>query len=193
MDNFEITCLTNQFLIAMPNLEDPEFFHTVSYICNHDENGAMGVTLNRQLDVGLGELLDHLQMPTDDPDIASIPVYAGGPVQADRGFVLHQTHNSSEKDWDASIVVTDSISLTMSQDIIEAIALNEGPQRFLVMLGYAGWGEGQLEQEMLSNAWLSGEADPDIIFDTPVEHKWNEAAKLTGVELGLLSTDIGHA
>jgi len=193
MDNFETTCLVNNFLIAMPNLEDPEFFHTVSYICNHDESGAMGVTLNRQLDIGLGDLLEHLAMPTDDPDIASIPVYAGGPVQSDRGFVLHQTPKTNDTEWDASIIVTDSISLTMSQDIIEAIALNEGPQRFLIMLGYAGWSEGQLEYEIMSNAWLSGLANEDVIFDTPVEQKWDQAAKLLGVELGLLSTDIGHA
>ena len=193
MSHFETACLINNFLIAMPNLEDPEFFHTVSYICNHDENGAMGVTLNRQLDVGLGDLLDHLEMPTDDPEIASIPVFAGGPVQADRGFVLHKTQKTSDTEWDVSMTVSDSISLTMSQDIIEAIALNEGPQQFVIMLGYAGWSEGQLEQELLSNAWLSGQANEEVIFDTPVEQKWDKAAKLLGVELGLLSTDIGHA
>lgn len=193
MSNFEPTCLSNQFLIAMPNLADPEFFHTVSYICNHDEEGAMGVTINRPLDVGLGDLLEHLQMPTDDPDIASIPVYAGGPVQADRGFVLHQTTNTNTEEWDASIVVSKSISLTMSQDIIEAIALNEGPEKFLIMLGYAGWSDGQLEQELLSNAWLNGIADEKVIFDTPSENQWTQAAKHLGVELGLMSTEIGHA
>ena len=176
----------------MPNLADPEFFHTVSYICNHDEEGAMGVTINRPLDVGLGDLLEHLQMPTDDPDIASIPVYAGGPVQADRGFVLHQTTKNPDE-WDASMIVSDSISLTMSQDIIEAIALNEGPEKFLIMLGYAGWAEGQLEYELLSNAWLNGVADEKVIFDTPADKQWSLAAKHLGVELDLLSTDIGHA
>ena len=193
MSDSETTCLTNQFLIAMPNLVDPEFFHTVSYICNHDDNGAMGVTINRPLDVGLGDLLDHLQLPTDDPDIASIPVYAGGPVQSDRGFVLHHTEKKNTDEWDVSMVVSDSISLTMSQDIIEAIALNEGPEKFLIMLGYAGWGEGQLEQELLSNAWLNGNADETVIFDIPPENQWTEAAKHLGIELGLLSTDIGHA
>ena len=193
MSNFETTCLTNQFLIAMPNLEDPNFFHTVSYICNHDETGAMGVTINRPLDVGLGDLLEHLEMPTDDPDIASIPVYAGGPVQADRGFVLHQTQKSSENEWDSTLVVSDSISLTMSQDIIEAIALNKGPEYFLIMLGYAGWSEGQLEHELLSNAWLSGLADKKVIFETPTEKQWTQAAKHLGIELGLMSTDVGHS
>jgi len=191
--NFETTCLTNQFLIAMPNIADPEFFHTVSYICNHDDEGAMGVTINRPLDVGLGELLEHLNMPTDDIEIANIPVYAGGPVQTDRGFVLHRTQQTKNTEWDATMVVTDSISLTMSQDIIEAIALNEGPQDYLVMLGYAGWTEGQLEQELLDNAWLSGIADPKIIFETHSEQQWTHAAKYLGVELGLMSTDIGHA
>lgn len=193
MSNFETTCLTNQFLIAMPNMEDPHFFHTVSYICSHDETGAMGVTINRPLDVGLGDLLEHLKMPTDDPDIASIPVYAGGPVQADRGFVLHQTQNNSENEWDATLVVSDSISLTMSQDIIEAIALNKGPQHFLIMLGYAGWSEGQLEHELLSNSWLNGQADEKVIFETPTEKQWTQAAKHLGIELGLMSTDVGHS
>jgi len=176
----------------MPNLEDPNFFHTVSYICSHDETGAMGVTINRPLDVGLGDLLEHLNMPTDDPDIASIPVYAGGPVQADRGFVLHKTPKTSNTEWDATITVSDSIGLTMSQDIIEAIALNEGPQHFLIMLGYAGWSDGQLEHELLSNAWLNGPADEKVIFETPAENQWTQAAKHLGIELGLLSTDVGH-
>lgn len=193
MSDFETTCLTNQFLIAMPNLEDPNFFHTVSYICSHDDSGAMGVTINRPLDIGLGDLLEHLNMPTDDPDIASIPVYAGGPVQSDRGFVLHRTPNTNDNEWDATMVVSDSISLTMSQDIIEAIAANEGPQQFLIMLGYAGWGEGQLEQELLSNAWLNGPADENVIFETPTEKLWMQAAKHLGIELGLLSTEVGHS
>jgi len=193
MSDFETTCLTNQFLIAMPNLVDPEFFHTVSYICNHDDQGAMGVTINRPLDVGLGDLLEHLDMPTDDPDIASIPIFAGGPVQSDRGFVLHQTNEKHKTDWEMSMVVSDTISLTMSQDIIEAIALNEGPEKFLIMLGYAGWSEGQLEQELLSNAWLNGLADDHVIFETPTENQWTFAAKHLGIELGLLSTDVGHA
>lgn len=193
MSDFDTTCLTNQFLIAMPNLADPEFFHTVSYICNHDNEGAMGVTINRPLDVGLGDLLDHLEMPTDDIEIASIPVYAGGPVQTDRGFVLHQASKTTDNEWDASMVVTDTISLTMSQDIIEAIALNEGPEHYLIMLGYAGWSDGQLEQELLANAWLNGIADAQIIFETPAEQKWTLAARHLGVELSLISTDVGHA
>jgi len=193
MSDFEPTYLTNQFLIAMPNLEDPEFFHTVSYICNHNEEGAMGVTINRPLDIGLGDLLEQMKMPTDDPDIASIPVYSGGPVQSERGFVLHQSNKSNDNEWDITMPVSSSISLTMSQDIIEAIALNEGPEKFLIMLGYAGWSDGQLEQELLSNAWLSGEADDNVIFETPSEQLWTEAAKHLGIELGLMSTDIGHA
>ncbi len=177
----------------MPNLADPEFFHTVSYICDHNDEGAMGVTINRPLDVGLGDLLDHLSMPTDDIEIASIPVYAGGPVQPDRGFVLHQAPKTTDNEWDASMVVTDSISLTMSQDIIEAIALNEGPEHYLIMLGYAGWSDGQLEQELLANAWLNGIADEQIIFEVSSEQKWTLAAKHLGVELSLISTDVGHA
>lgn len=181
--------LTNHFLIAMPNLADPNFFHTVTYICNHDEQGAMGITLNRPINVSLGELLDQLDMSTDDPEIANIPIFAGGPVQPERGFVLHENFGN----WEASMPVTQNITLTMSQDVIEAIALNEGPQRYIISLGYAGWGEEQLEQELLSNAWLNGEADYNIIFDIPADQQWTRAAKHLGVELSLISSEAGHA
>lgn len=181
--------LTNHFLIAMPTLADPNFFHTVTYLCEHNEEGAMGIVVNRPLDLQFQELLGHLELETDDPELAQLTIYQGGPVQTERGFVLH----SNDGDWDASIQVTDSMVMTMSQDIIEAIALGEGPRQYLIALGYAGWGDGQLEEELANNAWLNGPADAGIIFDLPVEQRWSAAAAHLGVELSRLSTDVGHA
>ncbi len=150
----------------------------------------MGVTINRPLlDLSFLDLLEQLDLNTDDPDIANIPLFAGGPVQPERGFVLHE----KKGEWEASMAITDTLSLTMSQDIIEAIALNSGPEKYLIMLGYAGWGAGQLEQEMLLNSWLNGPSDKDIIFNTVSDQQWAAAAQHLGVEIGLLSGDIGHA
>lgn len=181
--------LTNHFLIAMPNLADPNFFHTVTYLCEHNEEGAMGLVINRPMDLQFHELLEHLELETADPELAQLPIYQGGPVQTERGFVLH----SNEGEWDASIQVTDQLVMTMSQDIIEAIALAEGPTQYLIALGYAGWGEGQLEEELANNAWLNGPADASIIFDQPAEQRWSAAAAHLGVELSRLSSDVGHA
>ncbi|MFO7604142.1 MAG: YqgE/AlgH family protein [Gammaproteobacteria bacterium] len=181
--------LTNHFLIAMPALADPNFFHTVTYICEHNANGAMGLVVNRPLDLQFHELLAHLDLETHDPELAQLVIYQGGPVQTERGFVLH----SNDGEWDASIQVTDALVVTMSQDIIEAIALGEGPRQYLITLGYAGWGEGQLEEELASNAWLNGPAEASIMFDLPVAQRWSAAAAHLGVELSRLSTDVGHA
>lgn len=181
--------LTNHFLIAMPNLADPNFFHTVTYMCEHNDDGAMGLVVNRPLDLQFHELLEHLELETADPELAHLPIYQGGPVETERGFVLH----SNQGEWDASIKVTDNLVMTMSQDIIEAIALGEGPDKYLITLGYAGWGNGQLEEELANNAWLNGPAEPSIIFDLPVEQRWHAAAAHLGIELNLLSTDVGHA
>lgn len=185
----ESSRLTNHFLIAMPSLADPNFFHTVTYICDHNEQGAMGLVINRPLGIDLGELLPHLQIESDNPMLTAVPIYQGGPVQSDRGFVLHQPLG----EWQASLEITDDIALTMSQDIIETIAQGEGPARYLIALGYAGWGAGQLEQEIVENAWLSGPADVDILFDKDAGDRWSASAALLGVELSLLSTDVGHA
>lgn len=181
--------LTNQFLIAMPNLADPNFFHSVTFLCEHNKDGAMGLTINRTIDINFGMLLEHLDINDSVAQVKNLPVYQGGPVQTERGFVLHENFGQ----WNATIPVTDNIAVTMSQDIIEAIAHGAGPSRFLIALGYAGWGAGQLEQELASNSWLSGPADPAIIFTTPNEQRWQAAAALLGVEIGLLSPDAGHA
>jgi len=185
----ESDSLCNHFLIAMPAMEDPNFHHTTTYICEHDEEGALGVVINRPLELQLGEILLHMDIHTDDIDIANQPVYMGGPVQNDRGFVLHEPLG----DWEATLKVTDEIGITSSRDILAAIAAGEGPENSIVTLGYAGWGAGQLEQEIASNTWLSGPADRKIVFSTPCERRWLEAAALIGVDLHLISNEAGHA
>lgn len=181
--------LTNHFLIAMPNLLDPNFFHTVTYICVHNEKGAMGVIINRPVDIELGEILTHMKIAITDTDALDMPVYYGGPVEAERGFVIHQ----GDKRWDSTLMVSDAFNLTSSRDILDAIARGEGPKRVFVALGYAGWGAGQLEQEIIDNAWLNLPADDSIIFDAPPAKRWHLAAARLGVDLGLLSADVGHA
>jgi putative transcriptional regulator len=185
----EIQYLTNQFLIAMPGLEDPNFYHSVTYICEHNAEGALGLVVNRPLDMRLGEILQHIHVEDAQPEARQIPVHLGGPVQQDRGFVLHEPLG----DWEATLRVTDRIGITSSIDILHAIARNEGPERLLITLGYAGWGAGQLERELADNAWLSGPADPEILFRTPNEERWRAAAASLGVNLDLLSGDAGHA
>ncbi|MHB8472944.1 MAG: YqgE/AlgH family protein [Gammaproteobacteria bacterium] len=181
--------LTNHFLIAMPGLADPNFYHTVTYICEHNSHGALGIVINRPLDTRLGNILDHLEIQTATAAIAQQAVYLGGPVQPERGFVLHRPLG----DWDATLKISDAIGVSSSRDILGAIAAGRGPERALIALGYAGWGAGQLEQEMAQNAWLSGPADERILFDTPVAQRWSAAAQLLGVDLNLISGDAGHA
>lgn len=185
----EATYLTDQFLIAMPNLADPNFFHTVTYISEHNASGALGIVINRPLTLTLGDLLEHLEIPIAIPDIAAMPVYSGGPVQPEQGFVVH----SPVGYWGATLKVTDTIGITTSRDILEALAQGRGPARILVALGYAGWGPGQLEREMVENAWLSSPADAAILFHTPIPQRWMAAAALLGVDLNLLSSGAGHA
>lgn len=185
----ESTCLTNQFLIAMPALTDPNFFQTVTYISEHNESGALGLIINRPLNLTLEQLLDHLQITTDRFDLTRTPIHYGGPVQPEQGFVLH----SPIGHWGATLRVTDRIGITTSRDILQAVADGQGPEYLLVALGYAGWGPGQLERELAENAWLSSPADFDILFHTPSEQRWFAAAALLGIDLNLLSTDAGHA
>ncbi len=185
----ESNSLSNHFLIAMPSLEDPNFQRTVTFLCEHNADGALGIVINRPTDIRLGELLDHLETPAQDNATAAHPVYMGGPVQRERGFVLHPPDDR----WDSSLRVSDRVAVTTSRDILAAIAKGNGPEQFLVALGYAGWGAGQLEQEMADNAWLSGPADADVIFRRSNEERWRAAAALLGVDITLLSSDTGHA
>jgi putative transcriptional regulator len=183
------TSLTNQLLIAMPGLQDPNFSRTVTYICEHTDQGAMGIVINRPMDIRLGEVLAQLDIAGGDPAVRDILVYLGGPVQPDRGFVLH----SGGASFDSTLSITPEISVTTSKDVLEAIAEELGPERTLIALGYAGWAGGQLGDEMSANAWLSGPADTDIIFRLPAEARWQAAAQLLGVDLNLLSGEAGHA
>lgn len=181
--------LTNHFLIAMPALNDPNFFHTVTYICEHSDKGAMGIVINRPIEMHLSDIFEHMSIKTNTDSIAQQQVFNGGPVEEERGFVLHRF----KKNWDSTLKITDDLAVTTSRDILEAIAHGEGPEQSLIALGYAGWGEGQLEQEMANNSWLSGPADEDILFRLPVTQRWEAAARSIGVDLNLLSSTAGHA
>lgn len=181
--------LNGQFLIAMPALADPNFAHTVTLVCEHSKEGAMGLVINRPADITLGEVLDHMDIPAAPGVDRERPVVAGGPVQREAGFVIH----SPPGPWESSLRVSEEIEVSSSRDILFALAEGAGPERFLITLGYAGWGPGQLEQELADNAWLSGPADPEILFNTPFEARWQAAAALLGVDLSLLSSEVGHA
>jgi len=182
--------LNDHFLIAMPGLEDSIFAHSITYLCEHNEQGAMGIIINRPLDLSFDDIFDHL-------DIAGFPrhhaqlVLAGGPVQTDRGFVLHRRLRGQR--WQSTLNITREISLTTSRDILDAIAHDNGPQDALIALGYAGWGPGQLEQELGANAWLSLPADASILFDVPLEQRAQMAASRLGINLDLLSSTFGNA
>jgi len=181
---------TNHFLIAMPDLADPNFYHTVTYVCAHNDDGAMGIVINRPMDIDLGEVLDHMQIETTPAGnaVRDLPIYQGGPVQPERGFVLHQPPGQ----WDAMLMVSPVLGITTSRDILNAIAQGKGPSRLLVALGYAGWTAGQLEKEMAENTWLSVPADVSILFDLPAERRWQAAAAHMGIDLNLISTQAGH-
>lgn len=181
--------LAKQFLIAMPSLRDPHFFHGVTYICEHTEQGAMGIMVNRPLDIRMDEVLRQMNIETGLDTVRQMPIFLGGPVQRERGFVLHRPHG----DWEVTMKVSDEIGVTTSRDILAAIAEGKGPRHCLVALGYAGWGPGQLEREMAENAWINVPADDAIIFDTDCAQRWEAAAAITGVDMSRLSAHIGHA
>lgn len=180
--------LTNQFLVAMPSLDDPNFREAVAFICEHNEKGALGIVINRPMNVVLGDIFKQLAIE-DDSGAAQRPVFLGGPVQPERGFVIHRPPGQ----WEATLRIGDTLAVTTSRDVLTAIACGRGPEQSFVALGYAGWGAGQLEEELRSNSWLSAPVDHAIIFDTPVEKRWQAAASLIGVDLSLLSGDSGHA
>lgn len=181
--------LTNQFLIAMPSLADPNFHGTVTYMCAHTEEGAMGIVINRPLDLALGEMLSHMDIAPERRDIGEMLVLQGGPVQRERGFVIHEPAG----DWDSVLRVGNHIGIATSRDILAAVARGDGPERSVVALGYAGWGAGQLEREVLENAWLSGPADTRIIFDVPYADRWETATRMLGFDPEKLMGDAGHA
>lgn len=185
------TSLRNHFLIAMPNMVDPHFNHSVIYVCEHSSNGAMGFAINLPLlNIHLGDVLQNMNILTQNQQLSSTPVLAGGPLQQERGFVLHRP---SRDQWESSLALTTSLSITTSKDILMAIANHKGPKDMLIALGYAGWEGGQLEKEIIQNAWLCGPADPQILFDVAPENRWRAAGALLGVDMDAISLDIGHA
>ena len=186
--------LTGQFLIAMPAMTDPYFSKTVTYICTHNQDGAMGITVNRTADITMQDLLKQIKIDTAPAILLNKNVHYGGPVQIDRGFILHEPHI----EYDSTIVVNAHIALTTSKDILAASANNEGPQKIFIALGYAGWTAGQLEHEVLQNAWLSLETVDSLhidtlIFDANNHHKFDYAMGLMGLNLANLSHSAGHA
>jgi putative transcriptional regulator len=181
--------LTHHFLIAMPNMADPYFSRSLTYICEHNDRGALGLVVNRPIDMTLQALLERLSIRMRDSEFADAPVYFGGPVQTDRGFVLH----APAGDWQATLRVGEAIGLTTSKDILEAVGRGEGPRRMLVTLGYAGWSPGQLEHEISQNAWLTVEASDAIIFETPAEERLPAAMELLGLDFATLQDEAGHA
>ena len=175
----------------MPGLPDLNFHQSVTYIVEHTDEGAMGIVINRPLEMTIGEMFDQLQIETTQKaSTLRNPLYLGGPVQEDRGFVLHDGFCDN---WSSSLQVGDALCITTSRDILEAVAHGEGPEESLIALGYAGCASGQLEQEIADNSWLSGQADRDIIFKLPAEKRWAAAAESIGIDISLLSSDAGHA
>ncbi|MBU1424627.1 MAG: YqgE/AlgH family protein [Gammaproteobacteria bacterium] len=181
--------LTNHFLIAMPAMTDPFFAKSLTYVCEHNDQGAMGIVVNRPISLTLSELFAQINMPLKPTELEDVLVHFGGPVQTDRGFVLHDEGGP----WQSTLHVNDKIGLTTSKDILQAVGEGQGPRHLLVTLGYAGWSEGQLEQELADNAWLSVPASEHILFDLPPEERLPAAMALLGIDYATLSDEAGHA
>jgi|TARA_B110000977_G_scaffold166724_1_gene214769 putative transcriptional regulator len=184
-----ISSLKNHFLLAMPGLSDPNFSQSVVYICEHSVDGAMGLIINHQLDIPAKAIFDQLDLDYHD-DHGNSLIFDGGPVQRDRGFILHKT---SEQQWESTVVIADDISLTASKDILSDIAVGNGPKDALITLGFSSWDAGQLEEELKQNSWLTIPADSAIIFNTDCDKRAGAAALSIGLDLRMLSPDVGHA
>ena len=220
--DFASTQLSHHFLIAMPGLEDPTFAKSVVYLCEHSERGAMGLIINKPGDLSLKHLFEKVELPLKREDLLQSNVLHGGPVQTERGFVLHEPmletdsedseHSEGSQEaaakqakdakeastpsksiYASTLSVPGGLAMTTSKDVLEAMANGSGPKRVLVTLGYASWGEGQLESEIVENSWLTVEANPAIIFDTPIEQRYEKALALLGLQPWMLSTEAGHA
>ena len=181
--------LSHQFLIAMPAMVESTFAKSLIYICEHNEQGALGIIINRPITLTLGELFSQIKVPLNQPELKNLPVHFGGPVQTDRGFVLHDPVGS----WQSTLAINDKVGLTTSKDILEAVGDGQGPHSLLVTLGYAGWEPGQLEHELTQNSWLNMEASEHIMFELPAEERLYAAMTLLGVDYASLSEDAGHA
>ena len=190
--------LTHHFLIAMPGLADESFSRSVIYLCEHSERGALGLVINKPSDINLKVLFEKIELHLSSPEIGSAPVFQGGPVQTERGFVLHEpvlvdSDKPNESVYASTMTIPGGLEMTTSKDVLEALATGSGPRKVLVSLGYAAWGEGQLESELAENSWLTVGADPAVIFDTPIEQRYDKALLLLGLEAWTLSPDAGHA
>lgn len=190
--------LTHHFLIAMPGLEDESFARSVVYLCEHSERGALGLIINKPSDITLKGLFDKVDLSLRREDLTQEPVFQGGPVQTERGFVLHEpmlagTEKAGESAYASSMAIPGGLAMTTSKDVLEALSTGAGPRRVLVTLGYSSWGEGQLESELAENAWLTVGADLSVIFDTPVPERYDRALGLLGLQAWMLSPEAGHA
>lgn len=186
------TYLTNHLLIAMPQLQDPNFEKTVTLICEHNEEGALGLVINRPLSISIAEVLEQMDLNYQTTD-SDEPVLMGGPVANDHGFILHKTKDKQTHEWASSIDVSDQICVTSSKDILQAMADGHGPEHKEFALGYSGWDAGQLEEELLANTWLTVPCDARIVFDLPYAERWKAAVQLLGIDIDQLSGDYGHA
>ncbi len=190
--------LTHHFLIAMPGLSDESFSRSVVYLCEHSERGALGLVINKPSDMTLKSLFDKVDLPLRREDLSQVPVFQGGPVHTERGFVLHESikpedDTSNESVYASTMTIPGGLEMTTSRDVLEALSTGAGPRRVLISLGYAAWGQGQLESEIAENSWLTVQADPLVIFDTPIEQRYDRALLLLGLQSWMLSPDAGHA
>jgi len=185
--------LTNQFLIAMPGMADDTFAGTVVYLCEHNEKGALGLVINKPIDIKLKNLFEKVELSLDREELAEQPVYFGGPVQTERGFVLHEKQGGQAAGYSSTMSVPGGLEMTTSKDVLEALSNGGGPKKILVTLGYSGWQAGQLEEELGRNGWLTVDADPAVIFDTPIEMRYERALSLLGFDPRMLSQEAGHA
>ncbi|APW44033.1 YqgE/AlgH family protein [Rhodoferax saidenbachensis] len=190
--------LTNHFLIAMPGLEDAIFSKSVVYVCEHSSRGALGLVINKPADIKMAALFDKVDLPLKRADLSDSPVFQGGPVQTERGFVLHEPifaaqDKPEESLYASTMTIPGGLEMTTSKDVLEALSTGAGPRKVLVSLGYSAWGEGQLETELGENSWLTVDADQAVIFDTPVEQRYDKALALLGLQAWMISTQAGHA
>lgn len=187
--------LTNHFLIAMPGLSDDLFGRSVVFLCEHSERGALGLVINKPSDIFLPHLFEKIELPMGRDDLHQTPVFHGGPVQTERGFVLHESLSASEGEsiYASTLSIPGGLEMTTSKDVLEAMASGAGPRKVLVTLGYASWAQGQLESEITENSWLTVAADPSVIFDAPVSERYERAMALLGLQSWMLAPDAGHA
>jgi putative transcriptional regulator len=190
--------LTNHFLIAMPGMEDDTFSRSVVYVCEHSERGALGLIINKPGDINLADLFSKVELPLQRADLSVLPVFHGGPLQTERGFVLHDPIMAEGLEPDQSVyastlIVPGGLEMTTSKDVLEAMSSGAGPRRVLVTLGYSSWAEGQLESEIARNSWLTVDADVNLVFEAPVDQRYDLALSLLGLQAWMLSPEAGHA